>query len=94
MIKFFNIFSKLDWSTRKTELNFFEKFKVSNAKTEKIFFKINKLVSNDSKLSNSARNAKKNWRQNGGFRRELRFRRGFFSVFRVDLFNSENILKN
>ncbi len=37
---------------------------------------------------------KKIWRQNGGFRREQRFRRGFFSVFRVDLFNSENILKN
>ena len=51
MIKFFNIFSKLDWSTRKTELNFFEKLKVSNAKTEENFFKKNKLVSNDSELS-------------------------------------------
>ncbi len=39
--------------------------KVSNAKTKKFFLKKNLLVSNDSEMSNSARN--------DGFWRELRF---------------------
>ena len=37
----------------------FEKLQVSDAKTKEIFFQKNKLVSNDSELSNSARNGKK-----------------------------------
>ena len=64
------------------------------AKTKGFFFKKNKLVSKDSELSNSARNGKKKiWRQtavfggNGGTA-------AVSSVFRVDQFNSENILKN
>ena len=53
------------------------------------------MVSDDSKLSNSARNAKKKF---GGKMADFGGSCGsaavFFSVFRVDLFNSENILKN
>ena len=42
----------------------FEILQVSNAKTKGIFFKKKRLVSNDSELSNSARNGKKKiWRQ-------------------------------
>ena len=78
MIKFFNIFSKLDWSTRKTELNFFEKFKVSNAKTEENFFKKiswSQMIQNC--LGKLARNGKKKISAaDGGFRRH---RRRFFS---------------
>ncbi len=36
-------------------------YKVSNTKTNRKFFQKKKLVSDDSKLSNSARNAKKNF---------------------------------
>ncbi len=47
----------------KKNLKFFEKLQV---KTKGIFFKINKWVSNDSELSNSARKEKKKF---GGSRR-------------------------
>ena len=43
----------------KKNLNIFEKLQVSNAKTKGILKKKKKLVSNDSELSNSARNGKK-----------------------------------
>ena len=42
---------------------FLEILKVSNAKLRKFFGEKNKLVLNDSEMSNSARNSKKNWRQ-------------------------------
>ncbi len=47
----------------KKNLNIFEKLQVSNAKTKGIFKKKKKLVSNDSELSNSARNGKKKFRR-------------------------------
>ena len=64
----------------KKNLNIFEKLQVSNAKTKGILKKKKKLVSNDSELSNSARNGKKKISAaDGGFRRQLRDRRRFFS---------------
>ena len=54
------------------------------------FIQKNNLVSNDSELSNSARNGKKNSTVFGGSGGTA----AVSSVFRVDQFNSENILKN
>ena len=59
---------------------FFEKLKCQMQKLADFFFQKKKLVSNDSELSNSARNdIKKISAADGGFRRQLRDRRRFFS---------------
>ena len=59
----------------KKKMKFFEKLQVSNAKTKGIFFKKKKLVSNDSELSNSARNDIKKFRRKMAvFRRERRLK--------------------
>ena len=66
---------------------------MSNAKSKGIFFKKKKLVSNDSELSNSARNGKKKIRRQTAVFGGSCGTAAVFSVFRVATFNSMNFKK-